>query len=65
MEPLDKADLDMLNTALKALESAKEQLKRARNAGIDVTTREERVRVLDERVLQLKRSFFPTGRASK
>ena len=65
MEPLDKADLDMLNTALKALESAKEQLKRARAAGIDVTTREERVRVLDERVLQLKRSFFPTGRATK
>lgn len=65
MEPLDKADLDMLNTALKALESAKEQLKRARQAGIDVTTREERVRILDERVLQLKRSFFPAGRATK
>ena len=64
-EPLDKNDLALLNDATKMLDAAKEQVQRSKQAGIDTGTQEERIRILGDRVLALKRSFFPTGRAAK
>ena len=63
MEPLDKDDLDTINQGLAALKEVREQITRAEQAGLTMEDQKERVRVDEERLLGIKRAFFPRAKA--
>lgn len=61
--PLTKDDLENINAALVMNKELKEDLLRAEQAGINVDEQKKTMELQEQRLLQVKRTFFPTGRA--
>ena len=62
--PLTKDDFDHIQTALKTIEDAETICKRAKQSGIDVSEREEKLATSKTRLNGIKNGFFPNGRES-
>jgi len=58
-EPLVEADLEEINLRLDQLLVADSQIKKAEQAGLDVTTQRESSRNLRNQLLKLKQTYFP------
>lgn len=61
-QALDKADLANIEEAIKALKETGRLILQAEQSGLDMTDRKTRADEQMQRLLQLKRVFFPTGR---
>lgn len=61
--PLEKADLDQINDALRAIKSTRDVIARAKVAKIDVSLQEEQLNQAEARLQSIKQGFFPSGRA--
>ncbi len=57
--PLDENDLEVINQALENADALAEDILRAKEAGIDVASDEERLAADRERLRRVKQSFFP------
>ena len=61
--PLTANDLQVINDSLQALTDAEEIIKRAEQAGFDMTERKARLATQAQQLLDIKRAFFPRSRA--
>ena len=59
--PITEEHKGMIDDALVAVDTAKEQLARAKLAGIDVSAIEKRVSEQENRLHQFRQAFFPNG----
>lgn len=57
--PLTEDDRVVLDESLAALRDAKDQIKRAKLAGIDVADMEGEVDRLEAQITQVKQAYFP------
>lgn len=57
--PLTEQHLQSLNEAQASLTRLDEMIRRAKQAGLDVTAFESQARETRERILRLKQAFFP------
>ena len=62
--PLKPGDFDNIQTALSSIAESEKICVRARNSGIDVTEREEKLTAAKTRLNGIKNGFFPNGRES-
>ncbi len=60
--PLVAEDLDNINEALQAIVDARDTIKRARLAGMDMNDIERRIDDAEKRLTGIKQGFFPNGR---
>lgn len=58
-QPLTQANLDQINTQLEGIRSAMELVRKAKTAGIDVSTQEQQLMQGQEKLLRVKQAFFP------
>jgi len=58
-EPIVEADQEEFNLRLDQLLVADSQIKKAEQAGLDVTTQRESSRNLRNQLLKLKQTYFP------
>ena len=58
-EVLSTTDLDNINDALGAIESAKEVINRAEQAGLDVVGQKQKFDELDSKLRAVRAAFFP------
>lgn len=56
---LDEDDLQRINDALAQIEDVQDVLLRAKEAQIDVSREESELQQLRQRLLAIKRAFFP------
>jgi len=61
--PLNRDDLQVINDSLQALKDSDENIKRAEQAGFDMTERKARNETQKQQFLDIKRAFFPRSRA--
>ena len=61
--PLNRDDLQTLNNSLQAIKDAEEMVKRAEQAGFDMTARKASLAAQGQQLLDIKRAFFPRSRA--
>tara|TARA_Y100000310_G_scaffold112390_1_gene110883 strand:+ start:270 stop:458 length:189 start_codon:yes stop_codon:yes gene_type:complete len=59
--PLSEEDKGKIDTALALIEDNKENVLRAKQAGIDVSPQEAELAKAEERLRAMRRSFFPSG----
>ena len=57
--PLTQQHLNDINTALQAINIAREQIAMAKRAGIDVSAHETAVGDTEKRLLAIKQVYFP------
>lgn len=57
--PLTDADYDGIKRQLDTLQDLDAELKKAAQAGIDVTAQKEQARQSREQLLKLKQTYFP------
>ncbi len=60
--PLVAQDLDNINEALQAIQDARDTIKRAKIAGMDMADVETRIDDAEKRLTGIKQGFFPNGR---
>lgn len=59
VSPLTDVDLDDINRALARLDDAARLMEKSQQAGIDVEPFKEKAREAKDRLLGIKRAFFP------
>lgn len=57
--PLSEQDYEGIKQQLETLSDLDEQLRRAAQAGIDVTAQKEQARQSRDQLLKLKQTYFP------
>jgi len=60
-EILGKEDKKKIDTALKAIADVKKEVVRAKSAGIDVSEQEASLKETEDKLLSIKRVYFPSG----
>lgn len=59
--PLDQTHLSQINNGLQLLDQAEAQVVLAKQAGIDVSKQEADIQLHKQKLLALKRTYFPNG----
>ena len=60
---LNRDDLQIINNSMQAIKDAEEQIKRAEQAGFDMTDRKAKLALQNQQLLDIKRAFFPRSKA--
>lgn len=59
--PLNASDKKSIDQALLTIKEVEGQITKAKQAGLDVTPQETRLRELKDKLQKIKATYFPTG----
>lgn len=59
--PLTKSDKKSIDDALATIKGVESEIARAKQAGLDVSTQEARLKDLKDKLQKIKAAYFPTG----